>query len=110
MVCSECGNALSPHLPVCAQCNAGFVVKALGHAAPAAALSGAPAAALPAPRNDAFHLPEALVGNAAERRVRPTLAVLYRLAVGPAADYYAPRFLKFEQAGHSAPGWHCLGS
>ena len=71
-----------------------------------AALSAAPAAALPAQRNETFHLPEALVGDPAERRVRPTLAVLYRLAVGPAADYYAPRFLKFEQAGHSAPGWH----
>jgi len=92
-------------MPVCAQCNAGFVVRALGHAAPLAALSIAPAA-LPARRNEPFHLPEALVGAPDERRVRPTLAVLYRLAVGPAADYYAPRFLKFEHQGHSAPGWH----
>jgi hypothetical protein len=92
-------------MPVCAQCNAGFVVRALGHAAPLAALSIAPAA-LPVPRNDAFHLPEALVGEPDEHRVRPTLAVLYRLAVGPAADYYTPRFLKFEHQGHSAPGWH----
>jgi hypothetical protein len=88
---------------VCASCNAGFVVKALGAAAPAAALSAAPAAA---GRAETFRLPDALVGDPAERRVRPTLAVLYRLAVGPAADYYAPRFLQFEQAGHSKPGFH----
>ncbi len=41
-----------------------------------------------------------------ERVVRPALAVLYRLAVGPAADYYAPRFLRYEAAGHGLPGWH----
>ena len=38
--------------------------------------------------------------------VRPALAVLYRVAVGPAADYYAPRFLRYEQAGGAKPGWH----
>jgi hypothetical protein len=38
--------------------------------------------------------------------VRPALAVLYRLAVGPAADYYTPRFLRYEQAGHGLPSWH----
>ncbi|MGZ8203195.1 MAG: DUF2628 domain-containing protein, partial [Burkholderiales bacterium] len=26
--------------------------------------------------------------------------------VGPAADYYAPRFLRYERAGHPLPGWH----
>jgi hypothetical protein len=42
-----------------------------------------------------------------ERVVRPALAVLFRLAVGPeAADYYAPRFLRYERAGHGLPGWH----
>ena len=41
-----------------------------------------------------------------ERVVRPTLAILYRLAVGPAADYYTPRFLKYERTGHGALGWH----
>jgi hypothetical protein len=92
-------------MPVCAGCNAAFVVKALGHTVPAA-LADPPIDALPIPRNDGFHLPEAIVGEPGERRVRPTLAVLYRLAVGPAADYYAPRFLKFEQVGHSTPGWH----
>lgn len=92
-------------MPVCVVCNAGFVVKALGQAAPAAALTAAPVAAGALP-NEAFRLPDVLVGDPDERRVRPTLAVLYRLAVGPAADYYTPRFLKFERTGHSAPGWH----
>jgi hypothetical protein len=41
-----------------------------------------------------------------DRVVRPALAVLYRLAVGPAADYYTPRFLRYERAGHALPGWH----
>jgi Protein of unknown function (DUF2628)/Pilin (bacterial filament) len=46
---------------------------------------------------------------AAEARricVRPALAVLYRVAVGPSADFYAPRFLKFERAGRGVPGWN----
>jgi hypothetical protein len=106
VVCSGCGSALSPTLPVCAVCNAGFVVKAMGQAAPAAALSVAPVAAVAAGPSDAFPIPDVLVGDPAERRVRPTLAVLYRLAVGPAADYYTPRFLEFERTGHMEPGWH----
>jgi hypothetical protein len=92
-------------LPVCSVCNAGFVVKAMGQAAPEAALSAAPVAAVAGP-SDLFPIPDVLVGDPAERRVRPTLAVLYRLAVGPAADHYTPRFLKFERTGHAAPGWH----
>jgi hypothetical protein len=38
--------------------------------------------------------------------VRPALAVLFRIAIGPAADRYVPRFLAFERAGHAFPGWH----
>src|SRR5438552_14600323 len=41
-----------------------------------------------------------------ERRVRPALAVLFRIAVGPHADYYAHRFVKYERTGHSVPSWH----
>jgi len=44
--------------------------------------------------------------EARESRVRPALAVLFRIAVGPSADYYAPRFLTYEKAGRGAPGWH----
>lgn len=38
--------------------------------------------------------------------VRPALAVLFRIAIGPRADRYVPRFLAFERAGHALPGWH----
>jgi hypothetical protein len=41
-----------------------------------------------------------------ERIVRPSLAILFRMAVGPGADYYAPRFLEFERIGHSLPSWN----
>lgn len=41
-----------------------------------------------------------------ERRVRPALAVLFRVAVGPHADYYVKRFVKYERTGKSAPSWH----
>jgi hypothetical protein len=41
-----------------------------------------------------------------ERRVRPALAVLFRVAVGPRADYYVRRFVKYERTGKSAPSWH----
>lgn len=38
--------------------------------------------------------------------VRPGLAMLYRLAVGPHADRYAGRFLSFEQRRWLPPGWN----
>ena len=41
-----------------------------------------------------------------EPRVRPALAMLFRIAVGPNADYYARRFVKYERTGRSAPSWH----
>lgn len=41
-----------------------------------------------------------------DRVVRPALAILYRIAVGPRADRYVRRFLGFERAGHARPGWH----
>jgi len=41
-----------------------------------------------------------------ERRVRPALAVLFRIAVGPNADYYARRFVNYERTGRSAPSWN----
>jgi len=52
---------------------------------------------------DTIHLPD---DGRDDRVVRPALAVLFRLAVGPAADYYTPRFLRYERAGHGLPGWH----
>jgi hypothetical protein len=82
------------------------MVRTLGHAAPEAAQVAAPVAAGAAVGSDAFRLPEDVVGDPAECRVEPRLAVLYRLAVGPAADYYTPRFLRYEQDGHAHPGFH----
>ncbi|MFO1306731.1 MAG: DUF2628 domain-containing protein [Burkholderiales bacterium] len=41
-----------------------------------------------------------------ESVVRPALAVLYRVAIGPSADRYVKRFLAFERKGRGRPGWH----
>jgi Protein of unknown function (DUF2628) len=41
-----------------------------------------------------------------ERRVRPALAVLFRIAVGPNADYYARRFANYERSGRAGPSWN----
>ena len=38
--------------------------------------------------------------------VRPALAILFRLALGPAADDYGPRFLHYERRGGARLGWH----
>ena len=32
--------------------------------------------------------------------------LLFRMAVGPGADYYAPRFLEYERVGRSFPSWN----
>lgn len=54
---------------------------------------------------DTVRIPGA--GDRAERTVvRPALAVLYRVAVGPNADHYVPRFLDYERAGRPSVGWH----
>lgn len=45
-------------------------------------------------------------GEAEEKVVRPALAVLFRLAVGPGADYYGPRFVAFERAGRGTAAWN----
>ena len=55
---------------------------------------------------DTIQFPGEFAEDARRTRVRPALAVLFRVAVGPAADYYAPRFLRFESVGHGGPGWH----
>src|SRR5438876_555876 len=50
---------------------------------------------------------DALQGEPADEPiVRPSLAILFRMAVGPAADYYAPRFLEYERIGRSFPSWN----
>ena len=41
-----------------------------------------------------------------DKVIRPTLFVLFRIATGPSADYYGPRFIAFERAGRARAGWH----
>lgn len=41
-----------------------------------------------------------------DKVIRPALFVLFRIAIGPSADYYGPRFIAFERAGHGLAGWH----
>jgi len=48
------------------------------------------------------HLP----GAAEEPVIRPALFVLFRIALGPSADFYGPRFLAFERAGRGMASWH----
>jgi Protein of unknown function (DUF2628)/Pilin (bacterial filament) len=55
---------------------------------------------------DTIQLPGESAADARQTFVRPALAVLFRVAVGPSADYYAPRFLRYEKTGRGAPGWH----
>ncbi len=45
-------------------------------------------------------------GDAPSLVVRPALSVLFRIAVGPAADRYVKRFMTFERTGHPRPGWN----
>jgi hypothetical protein len=92
LACSRCGYKFSVDVQSCVVCGTKVPPVALLPAVPALSIG-----------HDTIEVPE-LVG--AERVVRPSLAVLFRLAVGPAADYYTPRFLKYERAGHGAPGWN----
>lgn len=54
---------------------------------------------------DTVRLP-GTIPDGSDTVVRPALAVLYRIAVGPGADRYAPRFLAYERRGHAGAGWH----
>jgi hypothetical protein len=56
--------------------------------------------------NVTIRLPGDAGGPGEPAVVRPALAVLFRIAVGPEADRYVPRFLAFERAGHARPGWN----
>ncbi|MFO1324023.1 MAG: pilin [Burkholderiales bacterium] len=53
-----------------------------------------------------IRLPHDVPGPVPDKVVRPALAVLFRVAVGPSADRYVPRFLSYERAGRGRPGWH----
>jgi hypothetical protein len=53
-----------------------------------------------------IHLPPDSQGRVQETVIRPALAVLFRIGIGPSADRYVRRFLAFERAGRGWPGWH----
>lgn len=57
------------------------------------------------PVGDTVRMPWSPEGAIPETVVPPALAVLFRMAVGPAADYYVPRFLRREGQVRAAPGW-----
>jgi len=56
--------------------------------------------------NESIRLPGEFSFSTPTAVVRPALAVLFRIAIGPEADRYVPRFLAFERAGHARPGWN----
>ena len=58
------------------------------------------------PIDDTVRMPWTSAAEFEERIVRPALAILFRIAVGPGADYYCPRFLRYERAGRALPAWH----
>ena len=62
------------------------------------------AVAPPTATSDTIRLPG--VEGEARTVVRPALAVLFRVAVGPRADAYVPRFLDYERGGGPRAGWH----
>ena len=93
-ICTRCGDVAREGARICGRCGT--------RVAPDAATAAPPATAF----LDTIHFPGMTEGEARQTRVRPALAVLFRVAVGPSADYYAPRFLKYEKAGRGAPGWH----
>jgi hypothetical protein len=55
---------------------------------------------------DTIRMPWSTESGPEETVVRPALAILFRLALGPAADNYAPRFLCYERRGGARVGWH----
>jgi hypothetical protein len=70
------------------------------------ALGVAGSGAVSLPPTDTVRMPWTSAAEFEERIVRPALAILYRVAVGPGADYYCPRFMRYECTGRSTPSWH----
>ena len=66
----------------------------------------APEVSMAAAFVDSIQLPRVDGEPEDEKIVRPSLAILFRMAVGPGADYYAPRFLEYERVGRSFPSWN----
>jgi Pilin (bacterial filament)/Protein of unknown function (DUF2628) len=93
--CSRCGNILRLGGANCGRCGAPV-------SSASKPIADAPASIF----LDTIHLRGESTADARQTGIRPALAVLFRVAVGPSADYYAPRFLGYERAGRGAPGWH----
>jgi len=89
--CSRCGDALDTGADCCELCGTP-VQTDVGDVAATGFL-------------DTVHL-HPVEAEPDEPIVRPSLAILFRIAVGPAADYYAPRFLEYERTGRSFPNWN----
>src|SRR6266498_99749 len=64
------------------------------------------AAVTPLALGDTIRMPWSAEAGSRETVVRPALAILFRLALGPAADVYGPRFLRYERRGGARIGWH----
>lgn len=58
------------------------------------------------PIDDTIRMPWTAATGAEETVVRPALAILFRLALGQAADAYTSRFLRYERTGRAGLGWH----
>jgi hypothetical protein len=74
-----------------------------------AAIDERPSQASPAdliPTLESIAFPPFVRAHQDERRVRPALAVLFRVAIGPHPDYYVRRFVKYERTGKNGPSWH----
>ncbi len=93
--CNRCGNILRLGGANCSRCGA-----------PVSSVSKPVADAPVSIFLDTIQLRGESRADARQTGIRPALAVLFRVAVGPSADYYAPRFLGYERAGRGKPGWH----
>jgi Protein of unknown function (DUF2628) len=94
-ICGRCGDTARAGVNHCGRCGAHI-------AAYAPANGDIPVCTF----LDTIHFEGMTESDVQRSRVRPALAVLFRVAVGPSADYYAPRFLRYEKTGRGAPGWH----
>lgn len=94
-LCARCGEMLDPTADWCVACGA-----VTAHSATRD--EGAAAMGFV----DTIRLEESVGEIEDEPIVRPSLGILFRMAVGPGADHYAPRFLEFERIGHGLPGWN----
>jgi hypothetical protein len=94
-LCPRCGDAMAATAQCCDTCGTTVTHGQFGADAAAATAF-----------LDTVHLQPVPGEPDDERVVRPSLAILFRMAIGPAADHYAPRFLEYERVGRSFPSWN----